>query len=234
MEDEASVERWDKFVAWAAKFCGWSDFDSEERNYKLEIGGKLREVRNHLKDAPETWQQFLKAAFGGKNNLVVHYTHLPFQEWCREEPDLAARALQALWEPSHTARESMYAFLAMVPEDLTSGPATLLNLVSCLHMEKRPENYPVYQFTPITKAIGLLRYSTPRDDSDVPQVYQHALGLFTRVIDEAALRGLKLRDLLDAQSLLWSVGTWPMNHPPISGWTEQERVERRRYRAGAE
>src|SRR5205823_13466408 len=119
------------------------------------------EVRNHLMDAPETWQQLLRAAFGGPNNLVVHYTHLPFQEWCQKEPEPAVRALQVLWEPSRTALESMYAFLEIAPKNLARGPGTLLNLVSCLHMAKMPESYPVYQVTPITKAMKLVGYSPP-------------------------------------------------------------------------
>jgi hypothetical protein len=234
VEDGTNAERWDKFIYWVTKFYDWNDFDKEEREYKLKIAGKLREVHKHLTDAPATWQRLLRAAFGGQNNLVVHYTHLPFQEWCHEEPNQAARALRALWEPSRTALESIYAFLEIVPKNIAGGQGVLLNLVSCLHMEKKPESYPVYQVTPITKAIELVGYPSPRIDSDVPHVYQHALGLFTRVLEEAAQRGLKLRDRLDAQSLLWSVGIWPMKELPISEWAEQEQSELRRYRAGAE
>ena len=233
-KQDSGDERWDEFFGWARRFADWEDFDREERNYKLDIAAKLRAVRDDLSADPAHWQALLKAAFGGRNNLVIHYTHLPFQEWCAAEPARASQALTSLWDPSRTATESMYAFLDIVSKDIARGPGTLLNLVSCLHMAKSPKQYPVYQSTPIRKAIAITGYPPPHRDSDVPRVYQHTLGLFDRVVEEAARRGLQLRDRLEAQSLLWSVTTWRPDQSPIADWPEQDRRAIQRYRTGAE
>lgn len=232
--DESRSERWDDFVRWAARIYRWDSIDREERQYKLDIADRLREVRANLSADPERWQGLLKAAFGGKNNLVSYYAHLPFQEWCHAEPERAVRALNALWEPSRTALDSLYAFNEIVPKDLLRGPASQLNLASCLHMAKSPERYPVYQRTPLEKAEKLLGHAPSAHARDVPHRYQAALGLFDRTTAECALRGLELRDRLDAQSLLWSVTTWRVNQLPVSAWPMDEQTSLNRYRGGAE
>jgi 5-methylcytosine-specific restriction protein B len=232
-QQDSNAEQWDEFMHWARRFYGWGRFDEEEREYKLDLAGRLCEVRKNLDEDPARWRALLKDAFGGPNNLVTHYTHRPFQEWCRTEPDRAARALQALWEPSRIALEGMYAFLDIFPKNLARGPGTLLNLVSYLHMARGAELYPIYQYTPITRGAKLVGYPPPSRDNDAPQMYRYALGLFDRILEEAARRELNLRDRLDAQSLVWSVSTWQAKDPPVSAWSDQDRDALRRYRAGA-
>ena len=49
-------------------------------------------------------------------------------------------------------------------------------------------------------------------------VKNHALGFLDKLLEEAASRGLELRDRLDAQSVLWCVVKWKANEEPVSDW----------------
>jgi len=54
----------------------------------------------------------------------------------------------------------------------------------------------------------LTDFPRPPQDGDELVIYQHAVAFIDRIIEEAALRDLPLRDRLDAQGILWCVTKW--------------------------
>ena len=49
------MSKWDKFIWWSRRFAERPDFDSQERDYKLEVAAKLQQARSALKSGSDGW-----------------------------------------------------------------------------------------------------------------------------------------------------------------------------------
>lgn len=218
-------DKWGKFIGWARRFYELGDFDEQERDYKLKIAETLREVRDTLLRG-ESWLPLLRKAFAPPNNITSWRTHGAFLTWTDAQPDLPAKALQALWSAESSAPERIRAFLARVPLDEVPGPGSRLNLAAFLHAAVSAKNFPVYKETAFLRGFDLTGYPRPPKDADEARVYEHALGFLDLLSEEASNRGLKLRDRLDAQGVLWSV---VMSTDPVKGFSREEQKLFRKY-----
>lgn len=211
-------DRWDEFIRWARQFYEFENFDKEERDYKLEIAAILRQVRDALRSG-EPWLPQLRKAFGPPNNITSWRTHDAFLKWAESRPETAAAALQAVWT-ENAGPERIRAFLDRVPIDQVPGPGSRLNLAAFLHAAMEPERFPVYKATAFLRGFNLTGYPRPLKEADEARVYEHALGFLDRIFEEASARGLKLRDRLDAQGVLWSV---VMSTKAVKGFSPEEQ-----------
>ena len=222
---KSGPDRWAQFVHWARRLYKWPEFDATERNYKLLIAELLGQARDALDG--ENWIESLKTAFKHPYNLTRFNIHNSFLKWCQAEPEQAQTALAAIWKSDLPARERIRRFAETLPENVLRGRATRLRMASVLMMGVDACSYPVYQFVAIEKVLKLTGYGLPPDGADGADTYDHALGFFDKIVEEASKRGLKLRDRLDAQSLLWLMVNWGVDALPFS---EPERNAFSRYR----
>lgn len=209
---DTATDRWTPLLAWAKRFFDSEDFDAHERDYKLELVGKIQKAREALL-VGGPWLPLLREAFvNSKNNLTSWRTHTIFLEWVEQHPEDAAAALRILWSESATVTDRIRGFLNLVPEDALRGPSARLTLASYLHMAHDPTTYPHYKRRQVRKGCELTGYPPAPREADEAQLYEHALGFLDRLSEEAASRGIDLRDRLDAQGVLWAV----VNPPPVS------------------
>ena len=218
---------WGRFIHWARRFFNWPKLDETERNFKLKIAERLGRGRTIDDWQTKEWSESLDSIFKHKFPLVSHFTYNPFLRWFREEPGQAQATLDAIWMSGLAANELISGFSERLPQNVVNGRGTRLNLASFLMMGVDAYDYPIYQVTALQKGFDLTGHAHPPSEADEAETYEHALGFFDRIVQEASKRGLKLRDRLDAQSLLWLMVKWPVEDLPLS---EAERRAFGRYR----
>ncbi|MEQ8717727.1 MAG: AAA family ATPase [Acidimicrobiales bacterium] len=199
------IGAWDKVVE-LAKVQFDDTFDADEREYKLEIAGRLRDVRSALLAGDDEWPQlFRRAIQSGSNNLTAWRSTDDLAKWAIAEPEDAGDALRAVWGDNEADLDDMAAFLDRLPETVVSGPGTRASFGALMLLALDPENYPVYRATAFGDLYKLTSTTPPPDGSDEVATYDHAIALLDQMLEESASRGLELRDRLDAQGVLWRV-----------------------------
>jgi len=202
---QPDASKWGQFLPWVKRFYESGSFDAEEREYKLDLAGKLQRVRTALLEQGAWLEPLRRVFFDKQNNLTSWQTHDHYVKWCEQHPEAAAEALGALWAETNTVSGRLRHFLERTPDEAMRGPGSRLTIASFLHMAHDPTNYPHYKETHIRRGCDLTGYPRPPKNSDEAQVYEHALGFLDRLSDEASALGIDLRDRLDAQGVLWSV-----------------------------
>lgn len=218
--------RWDEFVSWATRFYAIDGFDDHERDYKLKIAARIQTAHDEAIAGDSDWLRTFRRAFGSPNNLTAFFAHARLLDWCAENPTDASQLLIRLFQSSASPAERVRDLLAVVPTDRVSGSGTRQNLASFLLAGTNPLQYPVCRATSFKKGYALTGFSEAADEADEGESYEHALQFLDRVIGECARRDLKLRDRLDAQSILWCVTKWP----PPAQWPEPVQQALLRYR----
>ena len=224
---------WDEFVKWAAKFYPLPWFDADERDYKIEAIAPLVKAREAL-IAGVDWRVPLRDGFlNSKNNMTDWRVHNRFLGWVETHAGDAAAsdpgeaALTALWRDGDVAPR-IDAFLDLVPASELGAVGARLNIASYLLMSQAPTEHPVYKPSPFKRARDLTQTPSPPDAASPSEVYLAALDFLDRFIDEAATRGLVLRDRLDAQGLVWCI----TKTGPAKEWSADERRAFERWRGG--
>src|SRR5262249_18416834 len=135
---------WDEFLRWVTRF----DLP-EERRYKLAIAERFGAARSAVRTASADWLALLKRAFGGENNLVLHWVFLPFLTRCAEREPESRVALEELWKTDSDVQVRLDQFCASaaVPIDkISKGGAA--GLGSVLLMGLDAPKYPPYMASP--------------------------------------------------------------------------------------
>lgn len=199
---------WDEFVKLAKKFYDDSAFDEDERDFKLDAVRPLAAARRSLLDGGE-WRPLLREGFA--NTLTDWHVHDRFLGWVDTQrddgaagTDTAEAALEELWRDGDVAPR-IDGFLSLVPSSELGAEGAQLNIASYLLMAEAPTQHPVYTPTPFKRARDLTQTASPPAGASPSEVYLAALDFLDRFIDEAATRGLELRDRLDAQGLVWCI-----------------------------
>jgi len=238
-------EAWSAFIRWAREFFEWEGFDASERNYKLEIADKLDTARAAFLSKEGDWMTLLRQAFGPPNNLTSWRTHLPFLNLLGDNQNAAERALLEIWKPDESlshdqnngnpsegldgdatglATERLRKFLDVlseisnVSEIRFSMPEVLGSFLS---MGLNPDSCPIYRADPLRKAYRLTSTPVPPKGSTSIEKYEHGIRFLNEVYERCIGDGLSIRDLLDAQSIVWSItkGT------PPEHWEESKKEE---------
>ena len=204
----ASDNLWDKFVRRAQAYVDTGRLESEEIEYKRQMGGDLVGSRNAVLASASHWNDLLKHALRTRVGHPIAWTLLSdFNRWCGEHPEEALGALQALWaEDDLSDAERIRAFTNILPDSTLRGAVgNRTNVISVLLMGLDVEQYPPFRVTLFEQAYGSTGYGQPERGADEAASYEHALGFLDRFIEEAAERGLTLRHRLDAQSVVWGM-----------------------------
>ena len=200
---------WERFVSHARAHFEAGDVDSQENNYKVEIGRKLEQARKAVLTGGSDWADLVKSGLSG--NLIYPVQLAKLKDWVTASPDTALKSLQAIWTWKEAPiPQRIRAFLNLLPPSVISGPGTRTTVTSQLLMGIDVCRYPPFRITLFNNAYDQVGYPRPNKDAEEPALYEHALGFLDRFIQEAAERGLELRHRLDAQSLVWMILTMPL------------------------
>lgn len=194
----------ERFVRWGCRFSDHPTFAEYEIDYKLAPAGRLQKARSSFESDEDDWLSVLKSAFQ-EQALVLFYTHDSFLDWCTENRSDARPLLREIWSDEADIEEAVRNFSLRFPTSVVGGVGTRTRLISFLAMAVDPHKYPIYMFSLFDKAYNLVGHNPPNDSADEAAVYSHALGFLDTILSEARNHGLKLRDRLYAQSLLWSM-----------------------------
>jgi 5-methylcytosine-specific restriction enzyme B len=133
-----------------------------------------------------------------------------------------------LWDTTQPLSERITRFGDALARTV-SGQGTRISIASVLLMGLDVRQFPPYRPQAFSNFRALLDYPGPEMPTADGDRYEHALGLFDRVLDELAKREVELRDRLDAQSVLWTVAQTSAEDV-TSGWSDREREEFLRWR----
>ncbi len=209
IDGEGGDARWDAFIGWAKRFWKWEQFDESERNYKLEAGKNLAAAKGAFLGQSPDWEDLLKKAFRSAN-LVNWQT---YDRFLKSDRSLIQEALNRVWgtDASTSLEERVKGFQEFAP---FGAPG---NMASFLLMADDCTQYPAYRYTSLRKAYELTGYpSGPNNSRDAWERYEHELGFYDKFIEQASSRGVRVRDRLDAQALVWCVtqtmpDDWPQD-----------------------
>ena len=198
---------WGDFVRRAKGYVASGRLESEEIEYKVEIGRKLVTVREAVLARSDGWADLLKRALNPKDaNFITWRLAHSLNQWCVGHPDEALRALQVIWSQDHASvSEKVRSFCMLLPDSVIKGPGNRMNVVSGLLMGLEVEQYPPFRVKVFNETYARTGYDLPEKGADEAALYEHALGFLDRFIDEAKERGLHLRHRLDAQSVSWAI-----------------------------
>ena len=150
--------QWHEALHWAELLHQASEFDQEERAYKLTVGERMQAARSAFLATEGDWIEKLQAAFDKPNNMTHwQYEHGPFLRWCEAEQGSAEAFLQALWAPDEIDAEGVGKALTLLPTAVLSSPAARLTLVSVLLFGLDVSRYPPYRSTVVStfeKLVG--------------------------------------------------------------------------------
>ena len=220
------TQPWDEFVGWAKKIHDWSGFDAEEYDYKIEDGRRVAAALEAATSDSAEWLSLAEAALK-KTNLVRWQAWDVLLGWWKEHPQEGREMLLAVQRSDVSLIDRVKGFIDRLPSGLLSG-ADLLRVVSFFFLGVNAYQYPPVAAAPLAQACKLTGYPAPSAGADQGRRYRHALAFFDRLKQEAESRGLKLRDRLDAQSVMWAVTE---NDPPAT-FTEDERAAFLAWRSG--
>ena len=197
---------WDDFISHAKEYIATGQLESDEIEYKVEIGQRFAVAREAVLNGSDDWASQVKTGLANDHNLIYHVQTMQFRDWINESPDDALVALQTLWTRDDVpAVNRVSDFAELFPPSVTSGAGTRACTASVLLMGLDVKQYPPFKVTLFEEAYDHTGYDKPEQSADEATLYGHALGFLDLFIEEADKRGLKLRHRLDAQSVLWAI-----------------------------
>lgn len=192
-------------------------FDEHEVTYKHEVAAHIRAAfeaaEGDLPVAPA-----IKKALGKPNNLLdLRFAGARFSEWMQDEA-AARRALLAIRGPGSTA-ERVDAFNAEIPPEVLKTPGNKIAFASFFLMGSDPATYPMYRPEAIKGAEQILGWPEAPKDASLGKQYEHHVAFVADFRDRLIEAGLDVRDMLDAQSLIWTLMKY--GEPQFSAWREE-------------
>src|SRR5664279_3654364 len=109
-------DRWDQFLHWAPLVSRDIDLDEEERDFKIEVAGRLAAVRESMLANEPGWHEEFRRALTS-SNLLNQYLLMPLIENLREHTDAMRDAIVVIWtpEPELTLLDAFADTLGLVP-----------------------------------------------------------------------------------------------------------------------
>ena len=185
-------DRWDAFVGRAKSYVDSGRMQSEEIEYKLQIGEELSAVRNAVLARAEDWQDVLKRALRAREGHPITWQLLSdFHRWSADYSEEASSALEALWSLDDlTLAERIRGFSSGLPRSAVRGATgNRTNVISVLLMGVDVEQFPPFRLRLFNEAYDSTGYDRPESEADEAALYEYALTFLDRFIDEAADRG---------------------------------------------
>jgi 5-methylcytosine-specific restriction enzyme B len=208
---------WKTFMGRLQPFRALPDFDAAERDYKVNLAGRLAGVRDQVLSGEPGWLDQLRAIFhSSANNLTSRYNHEPFLDWLRDNPDEGRDALCALWATGPSREECLDAFLALVPAAGLGPLGERLNVATFLLMADYVTNSPPMMVSSLRRGWELAGWGRDGNDLTVRDVRERAIVFLDEIVRDSRQWAVPLRDRLDAQGALWALTKYDKEP---DGWT---------------
>lgn len=220
---------WGRFITWATRLYNEPGFDERERDYKLEVAERIRQALAGVDDRGGGLDELRTAIRSGKNNLIIPIAKARLKDWIDADPTAAVEALRAAGDPESSAEQRVRRFLELLPEEVTSGLHSRARIAGFATFVGAPEELAPYQLTPYRRAYDLAEAAPGEEATDPATVHGHAMAFLDQLLEEAAARGLELRDRLDAQCLIYEIAS---TEPP-ERWSDTDRRAFERWRGGS-
>lgn len=225
--EEAGGSAWSEYLGWAEKIYAVSDFDVEERDYKLEVAEKMRAARRLCEAGDDSWLPALRRAFGPPNNMTSWRANADLLSWCSANPEQARAFLVRLWSDP----DDIGPALAEWPVQSSAG--NKVALISLILLAADAARFPVFRATVLKRTLELLDQSsrireTTRESAgaELAAWYGDFVEILSEIVEKLSERGTELRDLMDAQSIAW----WLAAAGPPAEWSEEEQMAFREWR----
>ena len=201
----------DEYLDRAKEFIASGEIDSDV-NFKLDIGERLKEVREAVLSGNSEWLTLLGDIIH-RNPLVQILVSTGFWGWFQDQDGNALRSLQAFWSKGDTPIDKrLSAFVAQVPDiriyakdnyQRRIGPGSMLASVSVLLMALDPEEYPPYRWEPFKRAYERTGYPFSSGNNEA-EFYEHAMTFLEQLVRRASERGFsRPSNHLEAQTVVW-------------------------------
>ena len=195
---------WDEFIGSAKEYVSSGLLESNEVEYKAQIGQRLSAAREAVLAGTDDWPRLVKRGVSG--NLINGIMQSRLGHWIDGEPEESLLAFQKIWAADDSAvSQRIREFCGILPRSAVSGSGTRMNAVSVLLMGLDAEQFPPFRVTVSNQAYERTGYARPEQGADEAELYECALNFLDRFIEEAAKRDLELRHRLDAQSVVWGI-----------------------------
>lgn len=218
--------RWHQFMEFAALFTKTVDLDAEEYNYKLALAERLRKTREIYLNRDPEWFERLRRDISS-SNLMNQYFMMRLVDLGRAKPRELRQVIDLLWEGEPDVRR-IDNFTEMLrpynPEQFSVGG--IVGFASILLLARDPYAYPPYRARAVKKFLKLVAWEDRGANGDPARRYELLLESLDELIRLAPDYGIKLRDRLDAQGLMWTV----LNVDPTDSWSAAERTAFRAWR----
>ncbi len=188
----------------------------DREGYKLDVVERLKQAREAVLTGADGWDGLVERGLKpvGKGGTLSHWLQQDvINDWIRDRPEDALRALQELWAevdapPVDRIRERIRTFVDKVPPHVNWGGAgaagTRLPVVAHLLMGFGSE-YPPFQIGKFERIWDYLEHPRPSKRKE-GEVYKHTLDFLDKIKDQSHALGYERpRDRLDAQSLVWTM-----------------------------
>lgn len=213
-------------MEYAVTFARDVDLDGEERNYKLKLAERLTSTREAYLEGSEDWFERLRKDIASVN--LMHWFPLAkLTEVGRDRPDEISSIVGLLWRSDVNLNELTEfgdRLKGLQPKGLLVGDIACF--ASILLLGRNPTEYPPYRTAIVKKFLKLVGWADRGANDQVATRYQLLLEAMDEILRLAPKFGIKLRDRLDAQGLMWTV----MNVKPGASWSVEEAADFRAWR----
>ena len=183
----------------------------QREGYKIELIKHLEKVRVAVVNDHDDWDTLLMDAVSHpRNNITEKGQHANFRRvlagWSesRRNKDDLLEALKEMWTSGKSPSERVQAFLDRAPKhEYFMQPAQKLTPISYLLMALG-RDYPPFQSDNLKSAYEWFGY--PKHPKNLGERYEHELNFLDQLVQHSDGRP---KDLLDAQSLVWTLGGHP-------------------------
>jgi 5-methylcytosine-specific restriction protein B len=219
-------ELWDAFMSFAAKFAKSVDLDAEEYEYKLALAKRLQATRAAYLDGNSEWFEMLRRDISS-SNLMNQYFMMRLVDLGRTRPEELRRVVEVLWTGDVDLQridEFTEQLRPYNPDQFSVGG--IVGFASILLLGRDPLVYPPYRARAVKKFLKLVGWEDRGANGDPARRYELLLEALDEMTTLAPEFGIRLRDRLDAQGLMWSV----MNVDPDGSWDNEKSRAFRRWR----
>ncbi|MFF1384681.1 McrB family protein [Arthrobacter sp. NPDC058288] len=213
-------------MKFAAPFANTVDLDAEEYEYKLALSKRLQVTRAAYLDGNSEWFEMLRRDISS-SNLMNQYFMMRLVDLGRTRPEELRRVVDILWrgDPDPKGIDEFTAQLRPYsPEQFSVGG--LVGFASILLLGRDPLVYPPYRARAVKKFLKLVGWEDRGANGTPSERYQLLLDALDEMLRLAPEHGIRLRDRLDAQGLLWTV----MNVDPTADWTPEQAASLQQWR----
>ncbi|MHA7275212.1 McrB family protein [Arthrobacter sp. Hz1] len=221
-----SNEQWNEFMEFAAQFAKTVDLDTEEYNYKIVLADRLRKTREGYLSRDPEWFEALRRDISS-SNLMNRYFMMRLIDLGRSKPGDLRQVMDLIWDGEPDVRR-IDSFAALLrphnPEQFSVGG--IVGFASILLLGRDPHLYPPYRARAVKKFLKLVGWEDRGANGNPARRYELLLESLDELLRLAPEHGIKLRDRLDAQGLMWTV----INVDPGSTWGADEAKRFRDWR----